>query len=364
MKYLALYLPQYHTFPENDKWWGTGYTEWSAVQNAKPVFKGHNEPRIPLDENYYDLKNNGYETWKWQAKLAKEYGVYGFCIYQYWFCGKQLMERPAEILLENTDIDINYCFCWANETWTKTWYGLESEILIEQTYGTKEDWIKHFNYMLPYFKDKRYIKKDNKPMLCVYRPQDIACLPEMLTVWNKLAVENGFSGIKLVGGQTAKGTDNRFELFDAYYNFEPGLTIAKRWRGISKKAYQVRNHLVSWINRNFNKHFAESLIQIDDILPFINGEKAQSDIEKNTYLGAFPQWDNTPRRSYKGLAYLGTSPDSFRKQLQRIREVDKREDSFVFINAWNEWGEGCYLEPDTEQKYSFLNVVKEFSKEA
>ena len=132
MKPLALYLPQFHTFPENDEWWGKGYTEWTAVRKAKPLFEGHRQPRIPQNENYYDLDNDGVKTLRWQADLAKKYGIYGFCFYQYWFNSKQLMEKPMETLRDNPDIDMNYCVCWANESWTRTWYGLQNEVLMAQ----------------------------------------------------------------------------------------------------------------------------------------------------------------------------------------------------------------------------------------
>ena len=362
MKYLALYLPQYHSFPENDEWWGEGYTEWTAVQKARPLFKGHYEPRVPMNKRYYDLKNDGYNTWKWQSEIASQYGIYGFCIYQYWFCGKQLMERPAEILLENPDIKTKFCFCWANETWTRTWYGLQDEILIEQTYGDKEDWEKHFNYLLPFFKDDRYIKIDGKPMYCIYRAQDIERMPEMLETWNYLAKINGLQGIYLVAGQTGKGTDRRENLYDGYYNFEPGLTISKRWTGIGKKFFQIRNHTISFLNKRLKTNYVESKIKMDSIMAFINGDDAKSDIDKNAFLGAFPQWDNTPRRDYKGLAYIGSTKEAFKKQLLRIKQIDTRDDPFVFINAWNEWGEGCYLEPDEVQGYCFLEAIKEISE--
>ena len=165
MRVMALYLPQYHCFKENDEWWGKGYTEWTAVKRGKPLFKNHVQPRVPLNGNYYDLDKEGLDTLRWQAKLAKEHGIYGFSIYQYYFKGHKLMQRPMEILIENPDIDINYCICWANETWTRTWYGLESEVLIEQEYGDEKDWGEHFDYCLRFFKDERYIKIDNKPHL-------------------------------------------------------------------------------------------------------------------------------------------------------------------------------------------------------
>ena len=155
MRVLALYLPQYHSFKENDEWWGKGYTEWTAVGRAKPLYRGHIQPRVPLGERYYDLVKEGEETLLWQARLAREYGIYGFCFYQYWFKGKMLMEKPMEILLGHPEIDMNYCICWANETWTRTWYGLSEQVLMQQDYGEEEDWYRHFEYLLKFFKDKR-----------------------------------------------------------------------------------------------------------------------------------------------------------------------------------------------------------------
>lgn len=152
MKVLGIYLPQYHEVKENNEWWGQGYTEWNAVKNARPLFRGHNQPRTPLNHNYYDLVKNGVETWKWQSELAKKYGVYGFCIYHYWFEGKQMLEKPMEILRDHPELDINYCICWANESWHRNWYGASKELLIEQTYGNKDAWRNHFEYLNTFFR--------------------------------------------------------------------------------------------------------------------------------------------------------------------------------------------------------------------
>lgn len=356
MKYIALYLPQYHSFPENDEWWGNGYTEWNAVKRGIPLFKGHNQPRVPLNGKYYDLIEDGYETLKWQGDLAKRYGIYGFCFYQYWFCGHLLMEKPAEILLKNSDININFCFSWANETWTRTWYGKENEVLIEQTYGTEADWIKHFEYLLPFFLDKRYIKVNGKPMFCIYRAQDIECLPEMLNTWNNLAKQAGLPGLHIVAGNTARGCDKR-NIADAYYNFEPGLTIAKGWHGLVKERTLFLGRIKKTINRHFHMKFIETKVDANKLLPYINSDQIRKTFKNNTYLGAFPQWDNTPRRGCRGLVYVNTTPSFFEKQLTRIKEISE-ENSFVFINAWNEWGEGCYLEPDERNKYNYLEVIR------
>ena len=168
MKIIAFYLPQFHCFPENDAWWGTGFTEWNNVRSAQPLFKNHNQPRVPLDNNYYDLTET--ENLRWQAHLAQKYGVYGFCYYHYWFNGKLLMEKPMEQMLSDKEIQLPFCICWANENWTKAWAKRSKEVLIAQNYENKEDWKKHFEYLEKFFKDKRYIKCNGKPLLVICRP--------------------------------------------------------------------------------------------------------------------------------------------------------------------------------------------------
>lgn len=193
MKIIAFYLPQFHDIPENDEWWGKGFTEWVNVKKAQPLYKGHEQPRIPMNENYYNLLDDNVKIW--QANIAKEYGIYGFCYYHYWFGGKLLLEKPMEQMLANPKVDIPFCISWANEPWTKAWVN-ESKVLIPQFYGGKKEWKEHFDYLLPFFKDNRYIKEDNKPLFIIYRAEVIDCLNDMLDYWTELARQNGFSGMK------------------------------------------------------------------------------------------------------------------------------------------------------------------------
>ena len=192
MRIIAFYLPQFHNIPENDEWWGDGFTEWVNVKKAEPIYEGHEQPRVPLDGNYYNLLDDDVKIW--QAELAKKYGIYGFCYYHYWFNGKLLLEKPMEQMLENKKVDLPFCVCWANEPWTRAWVG-EKKVLIGQEYGTEKEWKEHFDYMLPFFRDDRYIKEDNRPLYVIYRPEIIPCLQEMLALWDKLAKENGFDGM-------------------------------------------------------------------------------------------------------------------------------------------------------------------------
>ena len=168
MKVIAFYLPQFHEIAENNEWWGEGFTEWVNVKNAKPLTKNHNQPHVPLNNNYYNLLNDDVK--KWQIDLAKEYGIYGFCMYHYWFNGHLLLEKPVEQFLKNKELDFPFCLCWANENWTNVWAAEGNKILISQTYGDQEEWERHFEYFLPFFKDNRYIKEDGCPLLVIYKP--------------------------------------------------------------------------------------------------------------------------------------------------------------------------------------------------
>ena len=355
-KLLAMYLPQFHEFIENNEWWGEGYTEWTAVKNSKPLFEDHYQPRIPLNNNYYDLSDKSAKKIKWQAELAKKYGIYGFCIYNYWFKGHQLMEKPLDILYEHAEIQLNYCICWANETWTRTWYGLEKEILIEQAYGHSSDWEKHYTYLSKFFKDKRYIKKNNKPVMCIYHTKDIDELDKMLNLWNALAKKDGFNGLYIISGNTnAYVLEDRDELVDAYYNFEPGYSLKHKQNKLENIKYYTNTFLRQNVNKLRNNKILERKLSTENV--YKQCCKMIENTDKKVYPGIFPDWDNTPRRKYKGLVYENSNPKLFGKYLGKL--IDQIEnDDYIFINAWNEWGEGAYLEPDTKHKYAYLEEIK------
>ncbi len=395
MKPLALYLPQFHTFPENDGWWGKGYTEWTAVKKARPLFEGHMQPRIPLNENYYDLNEEGVKTLKWQADLAKKYGIYGFCFYQYWFCGRQLMEKPMEILRDDPDIDMNYCICWANESWTRTWYGLQNEILMAQEYGTKEDWIKHIEYLLTFFRDKRYIKIKNRPVLMIYRSYDIIMLDKMREVFDEKVRSEGFDGVYIISAKTAGEQDERRGIIDAYYYFEPGYSLKHGLNVVKTLRYNMSVAVRSLYNRVFKTQLLERRIPIEWIYSSIENRVYNRD----EIPGTLARWDNTPRRDHKGLVYSGSSPRRFAENLKQLRRIldaraghsvditqpstevfteentgkdtERNEISrgsstnlvditeLVIINAMNEWGEGAMLEPDEKEDYGYLESVLE-----
>ena len=362
MKVLALYLPQYHRTPDNDRWWGEGYTDWVAAKKAVKYYPGHRQPRVPLNDNYYDLADPTAQAWQWQAGLAKKYGVYGFVVYHYWFGdGKKELYKPMEILLQHPEIDTHYSFCWANLTWRRNWYGVEREVLIKQQYGDKKDWEDHFNYLLQFFKDKRYIKIDNKPIFHIYHSYEIEDLGEMIHCWNDLAKKNGFKGIYWISGNTGSGIDTRTELFDAYYNYEPSFTMKyalpmlARIKKFIKTKWQVYSNFRSLIHRRWD-HPAI----IDSRLFYANNLKIDSLKDRKCYLGTFCGYDDTPRRQQEGMVF-DTTPEDFLQNLRsinsRLHQLD-RDDDFVYVTAWNEWGEGAYLEPDTDYEYAYLEAIQ------
>ena len=359
MKVLALYLPQFHEIPENNEWWGKGYTEWDAVKNAKEYYIGHQQPMVPLNHNYYDLSDETARTWKWQADLAKKFGVYGFCIYHYWFkTGEQLLEKPMEILLKHKEINVNYCICWANETWRRTWYGVKKEILKEQEYGEEDEWTNHFYYLLNFFRDKRYILIDNKPVVCIYRTYEITKLKNMVETWNRLARENGFSGVYIISGNIGGMIDKRYDAIDAYYNYEPGYTYMHNVSFFNKipinfaKVYKkIYNQFAE--NKKFERIMASKII-------YDNNTKRIHQGGKKCYLGTFTRYDDTPRRQNKGAVYDGTVEEfaANLKKISNVLKINNRRDDFVFVTAWNEWGEGAYLEPDEAHGYAYLEALK------
>jgi len=275
-------------------------------------------------------------------------------MYQYYFKGHKLMYKPMETLLANPDIDINYCICWANETWTRTWYGQENEILIAQEYGDEKDWKEHFDYCLSFFKDKRYIKIDNKPVFQIYKTFDIPMLKEMLECFNRWAREAGFDGIYVISGKTAGLQEERKELIDGYYYFEPGYTLKHDFAKSAQIKYNGGVLIKSFLNKfRKNKLLERSISAADIIEPIIKRDYAE-----NEFPCLIPDWDNTPRRSYRGLVYKGTNPEYFGRALGILKKKKEgHKVDFVYINAWNEWGEGAFLEPDEFRGYKYLEAI-------
>lgn len=359
VKIIANYLPQFHVIPENSEWWGNNFTDWVAVKKAKPLFKWHNEPRIPLNNNYYSLDNP--DSLKWQANLAREYGVYGFGIYHYWFSSSlNLLTKPAELILNNKDIDINFFFIWDNTSWKRTWSVIKrgndwapdfdnassqnknNGILAELIYGEESDWEKHFNYLLPFFKDSRYIKIDNKPAFAFFQPQnDFETIKKMVLFWNKLATKYGFDGVAFISHDNRKQYD---------------LDYRVKYSPLAPVTYPIlfKNYLKNLVSKYSGK---VRVYDYDNCWKDILSESKKAD--EKTFLSGFVQFDDTPRRGKKGRIVKNSTPERFEfymKKLIRLSISQKKE--FLFLTAWNEWGEGAYLEPDNKLGYQYLEALK------
>lgn len=366
MKVIAFYLPQFHAIPENDQWWGKGFTEWTNVKKAKPVYQGHVQPKIPLNNYYYDLLDD--KTKLWQVELAKKSGLYGFCYYHYWFDGKMLLEKPAEQMLKNKQIDFPFCFSWANEPWSRSWKGDSKNVIMPQNYGGREDWKSHFDYLLPFFKDTRYIKDHGKPIFIIYKPDIIPSCNEMMQYWEELAVNNGLPGL-FFGFQFPSGFRYREneKKFDFGIEFEPLYTRSEEqdFLNISTLSGKVKlliKHPRVFCsitfkkvgNARFNKpiyyDYNSTCKKIISRLPRFS----------NSVPGMFTSWDKTPRNGSRATIYRNSDPDTFYKylseQIKRAKDVYHTE--YLFLTAWNEWGEGAYLEPDSQYGQSYLDALK------
>lgn len=348
-KILALYLPQFHQIPENDEWWGEGFTEWNVVKKAKAINRNVIQPRIPKD-GYYDLSK--VENIRRQVELANKYGIDGFVMYSYYSNGKTLLQKPADIVLNNPDINISFCFSWANHDWMRTWFEYNRELLRKQEYASNVQQIKeHFYYLLPYFKDSRYIMHDNKPVMFIYSYESFPDFDVYKKTWNELAIEEGFSGIFFV--QTLGGhnyTWNR-QVFDACFDFEPTYTTFSQMQC---------QHAINRIKRGI-KHITKgkwitNYFDYNKVCRFMEKRVCE---EPNHFLGMFAEWDNTPRHSHNGTVFTNFTIERFKQCFKsQLQKSIKYKKPFLVIDAWNEWGEGAYLEPDNIYGYGKLEAIR------
>lgn len=378
MKTIAFYLPQFHTFPENDKWWGKGFTEWTNTKKAKPLYEGHYQPKTPLDNNYYDLSN--VEVMKRQAEMAKKYGLFGFCYYHYWFKdGKKLLEKPVENMLKDKEVDIPFCLSWANENWSKNWDGGNREIIMKQDYGKKADWEKHLQYLLQFFRDDRYITCDGKPILLIYKPEEILVFNKMIDYWKERVIQEGFPGLMIIRQYPQSYYDRAVDdsRIDYTVKFEPmaALIIQKNIQETLESSLKKRkivrkiktflfSHHMQFVTNKLLEKKADKqaenakpkeleILDYDDTWDVILNKEPYNDKVIN---GAFVSWDNTPR-NINGRLYKGAEPDKFENYMIKILQK-KSPLNLVFINAWNEWAEGAYLEPDDKYGYGWLEALK------
>lgn len=349
---LALYLPQYHPIPENDKWWGNGFTEWTNVGKAKKLFRGHYQPRVPADLGYYDLRVP--ETRKAQADMAREYGIEGFLYWHYWFgYGKRLIERPFNEVLESGEPDYPFALAWANETWKGFAHGLSNRnTLVEQLYPGIEDYTAHFNVVLPALKDKRYITVDGKPLFMIYKPLADAEICVFIKTWRKLAVENGLKGIYFVGHNN---------------NVKESVEQIKSTGVDAVNTTRIINYLDN--HRSFFGHVRDKLNKIIRGVPLAVPYRVMSkyflvpkeDTLETVFPSIIPGWDHTARSGREGLVITNATPELFErhvKQAVRMLEGKEPEHRIIIIKSWNEWAEGNYMEPDLYWGRQFLEALK------
>jgi hypothetical protein len=355
-KVIALYLPQFHPTPDNDKWWGEGFTEWTNVAKAKKLYRNHYQPRIPANLGFYDLRLP--EVREKQVEIAKRAGVSAFCYYHYWFGnGKEELEKPFKEVVASGKPDFPFCLCWANEPWySKMWNqdgSIEKKLLVDQVYPGKEDNEQHFYSLLDAFKDKRYLRIHDKLVFMIYKPLSFPKCNEFMVQWNELAVEKGLGGFHFVAHcQNPKSQKDIDVLLSMGFDAVNVLRLNNYVFGNHGILNRVKNYL---FHRLLNRPY------INDYKKFINKYVGNEDVNDNVYPSVFPNWDHTPRSGRGGYLYENCEPELFEKHCRMVIDEVKdkpEEDRIIFLKSWNEWGEGNYMEPDLRYGYGYIDALK------
>lgn len=375
---IAFYLPQYHPTPENDAWWGKGFTEWTNVSKARPLFPGHYQPHLPADLGFYDLRVP--EARAAQAELARGAGVEAFCYWHYWFAGKRLLQRPFEEVVASKQPDFPFCLAWANDSWSSHWYGAEKRMLVEQTYPGPDDHERHFHALLPAFSDRRYVRVNGRPVFTIFRPGKLPEPERFIAQWQELASRNGLGGIHFIAqlfdneldlpwraqGYGGAVVTNELKLMRrrlwqvaaerwrrSRLSGEDRLGIRNGWHALTGSArliaHRAQQRLRAWPG---GVHFYE-----DAVLFF----KSEAGLAQGCYPSIVPGWDNTPRAGPKGIVLHGATPEAFGRHVRdTLAAVAHRpaEERLVFVKSWNEWAEGNYLEPDRKFGHGFLDALR------
>ena len=344
VKVIAFFLPQYHEIPENNLWWGEGFTEWSNVQPATQQYQEQYQPHEPVDIGYYDLSTT--EVQHKQIELAKEYGIGGFCFYFYWFDRKTLLEKPIENYLADKSLEFPFCLCWANENWSRRWDGLDSELLISQNHSPEDD-TNFIEYISKYLIDDRYIRVDGKPLLIVYRPSLLPDARETAERWRSWCRENGVGEIFIALTHSFDSTNPSDIGFDAAIEFPPN-----KW-DMSQHDY---TNIVQRVNKKFSGN-------VYDWTVFLDREPPIGDAQYTLFRSVNPSWDNTARRKDKSISFVKSSPRGYQEWLHNaaldtIGRFPTENSRLVFVNAWNEWAEGAHLEPDSQYGYGYLEATR------
>jgi Glycosyltransferase WbsX len=373
VKVIALYFPQFHAIPENDEWWGKGFTDWNNVRGAKQQFAGHYQPRIPLNNNYYDQSQ--LNVLAWQQDIAKRHGIYGFCHYHYWFSGKQMLETPTNLMLAHGELDLPFCLAWANETWSRRWDGLDHHILIQQKHDPDPvQWTAHFEYLFKAWSDDRAIKIDGKPLFLIYRPHRIDAIGRMFDHWRTLARERGLPGLYLVAiKQYEYPHPEILDHFDATMHFQPfealyspdyanpdGIESATRralqpLRRLPEPLLDIARAIKARFKKKLEFYDYESVWQ-----QILKVERDRPQLP--CFPGAFMDWDNAARYKERARLFKGASPERFAhyfKQLVAQTTTRPHPENHIFVNAWNEWSEGTYLEPDERYGYRYIEAIRD-----
>lgn len=340
IRIVAFYLPQFYPTPENDRWWGPGFTEWTNVVQGRALFAGHYQPRLPADLGFYDLRVS--EVRVAQAELARAHGVEGFCYWHYWFNGVRVLDRPFGEVLSSGEPDFPFCLSWANETWSRRWHGsgAPDEVLQEQTYSAEDD-VAHARWLIRAFADPRYIRRDGRPVFLVYRPFDLPDARRCTEVLRAESVHAGLPEPYLIGINAHNPTrDTRPLGFDSTLNFEPQLSAVPgpTDAGLKIYDYTIATEAMRGQRRDYPFHPC-----------------------------AMVSWDNTPRRGKDGIVFINSTPDAFERHLGEIAatiEYQPPGERFVFVNAWNEWAEGNHLEPDLRFGRGWLEAVRRVAEGA
>jgi lipopolysaccharide biosynthesis protein len=341
LRAIAFYLSQFHPIPENDRWWGKGFTEWTNVTRAQPNFAGHFQPHLPADSGFYDLRVG--DALVQQAALARSYGIHGFCYYYYWFSGTRLLERPLEEMRLSGKPDFPYCLCWANENWTRRWDGASNEILIAQNPSSADD--EHLiRDLLPHLRDPRYIRVDGKPLIVVYRVGLLPHPQRSASIWREVCRREGIGELYICAAKTYETAHPAQYGFDAIVEFPP--------HGLRTPTINARLEIT---NPDFDG-------QIIDYREFVVDCLARPEWPYVAHPTVMPGWDNTPRRRDNALTFFNASPEIYELWLREVvlRTIERRRptEQLVFINAWNEWAEGAHLEPDRRYGHQYLRATQ------
>jgi len=350
MRAIAFYLPQFHPIPENDKWWGPGFTEWTNVVKARPLFRGHYQPHLPADLGFYDLRLP--EAREAQANLAHAYGISGFCYYHYWFNGTRLLHKPFDEVLLSRTPKFPFCLCWANENWTRRWDGLDQQVLIGQSHSVDDD-VRHADYLVRAFSDDRYIKADGRPVFLVYRTALLPDPAQTVKIWRERVRAAGFPDLYLVRVESwGDYTTPQAIGFDAAVEFAPDFGVLRprdgsRW----SVRRRLRNRLMRYKGHHVTSRY-ETLAQ---------RMLARPPVSYRQFRCVTPGWDNSPRRSSGAHIIVGSTPELYENWLRvvatKTRKIYSGDEAFVFINAWNEWAEGNHLEPDQRWGRAYLEAT-------